>query len=105
MESPKNEQPGGCPGECPGCGASEQDEKLGHSHDMPDQVGGGLTGWKLAAAAVGMFLLPLLAAIAGAVLAGEGNNQKFLGAVIGLAVGVFVAVLVTKVIRKKDKES
>jgi positive regulator of sigma E activity len=105
MESPKNERPGGCPGECPGCGASERDEKVGHSHEMPDQVEGGLTGWKLAAAAVGMFLVPLVAAIAGAVLAGEGNNRKFLGAVIGLAVGVTVAVLVTKVIRKKDKES
>ncbi len=69
---------------------------------MPDsQWAGGLSGWKLTLAAGIAFLAPLLLAILGATLAGEGANRRFLGAGVGLALGVTMAILITKYLARR----
>jgi hypothetical protein len=70
-----------CDGGCPGCSHHEQ---------CPTD---GLTGWTLAGAAIGAFLLPLACGIAGAALIGGSTDRKTLGGLGGLAVGVLIAIL------------
>ena len=57
------------------------------------------TGGRLALAAAGMFLLPLVAAVAGAATFGPGATGQFLGAVGGLVLGLVGAVLTARRLR------
>lgn len=78
---------------CPACG---------HSHDMPrTPPGTGLSGWPLAMAAFFVFVLPLGLAIGGATLAGKDPNVQLLGALAGFVVGVVLAGVVARVLKRK----
>jgi len=83
-----------CGGGCPKCGAVDQ----------CGQQPGGLTGWVLVASSACMFLLPLAAATAGAVLAGTERTHQFFGAFGGLAAGLLVGVVAARLIGRTAKE-
>jgi len=59
------------------------------------------SGWRLAVPAAGLFLGPLVLAVAGAGLAGPSQVGQFLGAVGGLIVGAGAAVTVAKLIVRR----
>jgi hypothetical protein len=62
-----------------------------------DEVrGGGLLAWSVAA-----FVLPVVAAVAGALLAGEGEGRRFVGLAIGLAAGMLLAAAAWRMARHK----
>jgi hypothetical protein len=82
MEGPKSKDTPRCES-CQECGK--------HGRDLPEPMQGGLVGWRLALAAAGAFLLPLILGILGSILGGPGQNAKFLGALIGIVVGVLIA--------------
>jgi hypothetical protein len=54
-----------------------------------------LSGWSLASASVGHFLVPLSLACAGAMLA-DGQVGQLIGASVGLGVGMTVAALMAR---------
>lgn len=72
--------PASCGGSCCTCGRLVGDPAAGSWH-----------GWRLVLAAVGTFLLPLFAALAGATLGGGSPNQQLAGCAGGLCVGVVLA--------------
>lgn len=97
METPASEKSDGVSGceACPGC-------EQGHSHEMPrNSIPGGLTGWPLAIAAFCVFVLPLGLAIAGAALTGKDPNWQLLGALAGFVVGVLLAMVVSRILRRR----
>jgi len=81
----------GCP-TCPGTGGNDE------SH-------AGLCGWRLAAAAAAVFLVPPALAIAGSLVAGPTTAARSAGAAVGLAVGAAAAVLVARLTRRTGKEA
>jgi hypothetical protein len=83
-----------CGGGCSKCGALDQ----------CGQQPGGLTGWALVASSACVFLLPLAAATAGAVLAGAERTHQFYGAFGGLAAGLLAGVVAARLIGRKAKE-
>ena len=81
-----------CGGGCSHCSAS-----LGKT--------GGPEGWRLVAASVGIFLLPLIAAaICAAALRPYGVDASAAGACIALVVGMIIAICVGKLLRR-DREA
>ncbi len=58
-----------------------------------------MPGWRLAMASVGLFLAPILLAIAGATCCGDGEGVQLLGAVAGLGAGMTGAVVVGRLLR------
>jgi uncharacterized membrane protein YuzA (DUF378 family) len=90
-----DQEPSSCGGHCPGC---KQD------HGAPGyQVPGGLEGGRLAIAAAGAFLAPLLAAVVGAIVAGP--SARTIGAIVGLAGGVAVMALVAHLVNRHGKHN
>jgi hypothetical protein len=87
MEGPKSKDTPRCEN-CQDCGK--------HGRDVPESMQGGLVGWRLALAAVGAFLVPLILGIFGSIVGGPGQNAKFLGALIGIAIGVLIAVVMAR---------
>jgi len=49
---------------------------------------GGLSGWRFALASLGLFLSPVVLAIAGAAYCGPRGEAQFFGAVLGLSAGM-----------------
>ena len=80
---------GACKAGCGGCAIE------------PASVPGGLGGWRLVAAAAGIFLLPLALAVGAAALAGPGGAAQLLWAIAGLAVGVGAAAIVGRILRTR----
>ena len=97
MSRPEESSKPGCPGSCPACPEGGQ--------DAPPCKEGALSGWRLAAMAVLAFLLPLALAVVGAVLGGSDEVRQLAGAAIGLAVGVAIAVIGARWIRRAAKEN
>ncbi len=88
------------PPACDDCSACRQE----HTHELPKPVEGGLTGWALAAATATVFLLPLGLAILGAGLAGGSAERQVFGALTGLAVGIGLAVLITRLFGRRGRK-
>lgn len=108
MEPKKNDNPQGCVGDCTNCPHLQGDSggHGGHSHDMPTaQFKGGLEGWKLAFAAFGCFLVPLILAGLGAYIGGEDQAYASLGALVGLVTGIAIAGVTAKIALRKPKEN
>ena len=95
MEAQKSEGVTGCDHKCGDCSS-------GH-HTMPTS-GGDLAGMKLVAAGALVFLFPLILAILGVMFAGGGQTRQVLGAMIGLVIGVFLAVLVVRLLKKTNRD-
>ena len=55
-----------------------------------------LSSWLLVVAAMGLFLEPGFLAIVGASCLGESHGARFMGAIVGLAVGMTGSVVVAK---------
>jgi membrane associated rhomboid family serine protease len=71
---------------------------------MPANVSGeGLSGWPLATAAFFVFVLPVGLAIVGAALIGRNPNTQLLGALAGFVVGVVLAAIVARILRRRAK--
>jgi predicted lipid-binding transport protein (Tim44 family) len=83
-----------CGGGCPKCSAVDQ----------CGQQPGGLSGWVLVASSACVFLLPLAAAAAGAVLAGPERTHQFYGAFGGLAAGLLAGAIAARLIGRTAKE-
>ena len=84
---------GACKAGCGGCAIE------------PADAAGGPAGWRLVAAAAGIFLLPLALAVGGAALAGPGGAAQLLGAIVGLAAGVGAAAIVGKILRTRANDN
>lgn len=98
MDTPNTEKSAGASG-CEGCSGCD------HSHETPRSVSGGLCGWPLATAAFFVFVLPLVLAILGAVWVGRNPNTQLLGALAGFVVGVLLAVVVARILRRQNKNN
>jgi len=85
----------------PGC---ESCSKCDHSHEMPCNVSGGLSGWALATAAFFVFVLPVGLAILGAILLRRDTNSQVLGALAGFVVGVLLAAIVARLLRRRIRD-
>ena len=77
---------------CPGCGpdrgeATDASSASSPSAEVPSETP---ERWPLVAS-IGFFLLPIVLAIAGAILGRAGPSWQLLGAVVGLTVGVGLA--------------
>ncbi len=57
-----------------------------------------LEGWPLAGAAAGVFLMPLLMAMAGAVIVGDSAVGQLAGGAAGLALGMLLARSITRLV-------
>jgi hypothetical protein len=82
---------------CIGCGNCGLDDR------RPPGVGE-LGGWRLAASAGAVFLLPLVLAGAGAMAFGSGQVRQLLGALVGLGVGLAGGVLLARLLCRSAKE-
>ena len=84
-----------CSGECSGCGADE-----------PVDTAAVLTGGRLAMAAASTFLVPLILAIAGAAVAGEGREiHQFVGAAAGLVLGALLVAVATRLLGPREEKA
>ena len=81
-----------CPGDCRTCSPAPAETPAA------DRLAGG----RLAGAAMGAFLLPLAAAMAGAILAG--SDRQFVGCLIGLIGGAAVAWIVARALRRPPQD-
>ena len=106
MKPDEKDKPQGCTGDCTSCPHLSQDgEHGGHSHAMPvKQFRGGLEGWKLALAAFGCFIVPLMLAWLGSYLGGKDQAYASLGALVGLVLGITIAGVTAKIALRKPKE-
>lgn len=90
------EAPPACAAQCTGCGGAET---------RPAEAGG-LTGWRLTAVAAGVFLVPLLLAVAGAIVLPRfwpGPAAQIVGGAGGLLVGVVLAVVAGRLCRSASR--
>lgn len=94
MRPARDNQASACGGGCSRCGQAPDDGAAAAS----------LRGWRLVAAAAGVFLVPPLAAMVGALIAGADRTGQFVGAAIGLAVGLSLAGAATRMRRNWRKE-
>ena len=69
-----------------------------------DAEGALLSGWRLGLASVGLFLGPVLLAIAGAMVSTESRTAQFLGAMAGLGAGLVGAVVVGRLLRRGRRQ-
>lgn len=84
----------GCSSGCSKCSSLEQ----------CGQHPGALSGWPLVGSTLCVFLLPLVMATAGAILAGPEEMHQFAGAFGGLAAGLVVGVILARFIGRSTKE-
>ena len=86
MKQTRPDSPTGC-GPCRRCWAD-----LGEAD--------GPSGWRLVLASVGLFLGPVVLAIAGVLLAGAEAEARTAGAVGGLVLGMAISVVIGRLIRR-----
>jgi len=87
-----------CPSDCTGCGPSTSATDTDLASERP------LQGGALVVASIGYFLLPLAAALLGALLAGEGALRQLAGASTGLLAATVIAALVAGILRRRWPE-
>jgi len=94
MTQPDKDQNGRCRLGCRSCPTFDGSD---------GQKGGALCGWRLSVAALVVFLVPLILAIVGAMVAGSSQTARLIGAAAGLAVGITAAILAGRFIRPAGK--
>ncbi len=87
-----------CPSDCTGCDPSTSATDTDLASERP------LQGGALVVASIGYFLLPLAAALLGALLAGEGALRQLAGASTGLLAATVTAALVAGILRRRWPE-
>ncbi len=95
-----------CPAGCPGCVSSSSDEGLRGwvaAHD--EAAADTLRGPALLARCATAFVLPAVGALAGAILAGEGETRRFVGMAIGLVSAMALAAGVARICRMKTNQT
>ena len=92
MVSPKNSAADSCGG-CIRCGPS-----------VPPARGDEFRGWRVGLSSAGVFLLPLSSALVGGVLLGGSGTRQFVGTAGGLLLGLVLAAIGAKLLRKGPKE-
>ena len=80
-----------CPDDCRSCSPGVADERTAEV----------LTGWRLGASAVGVFLLPLAAATAGAAVSSP--ERQLVGCLIGLAGGAAAAAVTARLLQRSAR--
>ena len=88
-----------CPSACTGCDPQTGDTKAALDSERP------LQGVGLVAASIGYFLLPLAAALLGALLAGECPFRQLVGAGSGLLAATLIAALVSGIVQRRQSET
>lgn len=73
-----------------------------HADAAEQPAVGSLTGWRFGATSVGVFLLPLAAAMTGAVIVP--TNLQLVGCLAGLAVGATAAVVTVRILGRRAEE-
>ena len=61
-----------------------------------------LVGWRLGIASVSTFIVPVAAATIGAVCWGQSHETRFLGAMIGAAIGVALAMVIGRLLHATE---
>ncbi len=74
------------------------------SQPLPDATEGP-RGWRLVLPTIGVFLVPLILAMAGAVMAGRNRTSEFFGATAGLLIGLIAAAGISHWVRCRGKEA
>ena len=100
---PQDKKNQSCTSNCADCPVMKESggDHEGHCHQMPtQQFKGGLEGWKLALAAFWCFVMPLILAGVGSFI-GKDEAENSLGALIGLAIGIFIAAVSAKILLPK----
>lgn len=87
-----------CPSDCAGC-----DPHIGDAEILPRSARP-LQGGSLVVASICYFLLPLAAALLGALLAGEGAIRQLAGAGSGLLLATASAVLIAEILCRRWSE-
>ena len=64
-----------------------------------------LSGWRLGLASIGLFLVPMALAIAGAALLGGSGSAQFIGAIAGLILGVAASTVAVWFVHRRNTES
>jgi hypothetical protein len=88
-----------CPTACTGCDPQTGDTKAALDSERP------LQGVSLVVASIGYFLLPLAAALLGAILAGEGPLRQLAGAGTGLLGATLIAALFSGIVQRHRSET
>lgn len=91
-EADQNDAGKTCATDCQSC----------HGDAAEQAAVGSLTGWRFGATAAGVFLLPLAAAMTGAVVAGP--DLQLVGCLAGMAVGATVAVVTARMLGRRVEE-
>jgi len=81
--------------DCPGC-------SVGDCRDEAEPDAGTLTGWRLAAVSMGLFLGPILLALIAAACFSSRPESQLLGALTGLSIGIGGSVAVARLVRRSD---
>lgn len=93
---PVNQQeegtPEGCSGKCEGC------DLAGPGVLSADE---GYAGWRMVLLSTVVFLVPLLMAVAGALIKRGSANAEVGGAAVGFFAGVLVAIVVVRCIKPR----
>lgn len=88
-----------CPSECTGCDPLASDPEADLHSERP------LQGGSLVVASLCYFLLPLVAALLGALLAGEGALRQLVGATGGLFGATVLAVWIARSLNRRWSEA
>ena len=94
MGSTQDKQATTCGGGCSRCGQASEDGAAASS----------LRGWRLVAAAAGVFMVPPAGAMVGAMAGGASETGQFVGAAIGLVVGLALVGAAAGIHRTSRKE-
>ncbi|MHC4982820.1 MAG: hypothetical protein ACYTF6_06590 [Planctomycetota bacterium] len=85
-----------CNASCPGCAAAGREDQ---------QTDGVIRGRRLSAAAIVVFLVPLIIALAGLLAAGPAETSRLIGAAAGFAIGVAASIVTARFIKPAGKEA
>ena len=88
----------GCSSDCHECPPRS---KLGT--DSHEDEGVGMNGFRLALAAAGFFVAPVLLAVCGAVVGGGGAVDQLFGAALGFALGMVASVVGVNIVSRRRR--
>jgi hypothetical protein len=88
------------------CGSTRLDCTACGLHECPGSTsdpGGVITGWRFAATSFGVFAVPLLLALGGAVWFRGDQDQQLAGGFAGLCLGMTIAALASRLLHRESE--